>query len=459
MKRTSQSIHSNELLEALTESILEIDSQYQKVQQLKRLLIAQNKPAVSQIPNSYAAKYLVTHKKNTMSMKNLPEPSSPLLKSASKECLIEKKIEKDELFIHTKEQEIRFKAEKAKLDEKLLRELESKVKSLESDLAVIEKQKIYDSKQFNSQISQEFCRNIIHETILKAVLLSASKKSAQILSQKSFLKDLYNNQEALISEIRQLRSDFFQEWQDYEKLRKKLEEKDQSINLTLSKLLSDSKSLNDSKQNLTLKQREEQLKSKETAALNKLKALNQQKELLDNKSQKLTNPPKTSSKSPNPSIRESKLSAKELQLQETEASLALEEVEVEEKRKKLMGKWEKMISKVDDANKQEHKISFNQQELDEKCKEFLAYKKECEHKLSTQETLLLNQESNFLRKLGKLEEGIDDLQRDSLEESLEDTFSKQFIERQQLRKKEMEDLSNKKKQITLTISSFLSELN
>lgn len=458
MKRTSQSIHSNEILEALAESILEIDSQYQKVQKLKKLLIAQNKPSVSPVPNSYASRYKLSHKKNTMSMRNLPEPSSLLPKSASKECLIEKKPGKDELFIYSKEQEIRSKAEKAKLDEKMLNSLEIKARSLESDLKAVESQSTTDSTHLNKQISTEICRNIIFDIVFKAISSSISKKSAQLYSQKSILSSMYLKQSNLTAEIQLLLSNLSQEWQDFEKSKKILQEKEENINQALSKLINDSKSLQESKQNLTLRQREEQLRAKEIVALNKIKTLNQQKTLLDNKAQKLSISQKSPLRSTNSSVRESKLAAKESQLQETEANLAVEELEVEEKRKKMMGKWEKMIGKVDDANKQKNKICVNQQGIEEKYKEFLSYKKECESKLSTQETLLANQEINLLRKISKLE-GADDLQRDSLEESTEDTFSKQFIERQKMRKKELEDLSNKKKQITMTISSYLSELN
>ena len=74
MKRSSQSSHNtNEILEALAESIFEIDSHYKKVQKLKNLLLANQKAPPSHPGGSYANRYKQTHKKNTMSMRNLSD--------------------------------------------------------------------------------------------------------------------------------------------------------------------------------------------------------------------------------------------------------------------------------------------------------------------------------------------------------------------------------------------------
>ena len=150
-----------------------------------------------------------------------------------------------------------------------------------------------------------------------------------------------------------------------------------------------------------------------------------------------------------------------------------------------------MISKVDDINKQEHKTSFTNQELEDKYKEFNAYKKEIEQKISIQEASLDNQESVLLKKIKKLEEKsillikreeklnseeifISEkytnshkypVNKETIEHNYEtngsqdEEFTARFIERQNLRKKELELISKEKEALSNTLSGFLSELN
>ena len=59
---------------------------------------------------------------------------------------------------------------------------------------------------------------------------------------------------------------------------------------------------------------------------------------------------------------------------------------------------------MDDVNKQEHKSSFTNQDLEDKYKDFYIYKKETERKLANHESSLVNQEISLLKKITKLEE-------------------------------------------------------
>jgi hypothetical protein len=453
--------YPKEILEALAESIFEIDSQYKKVQKLKEMLFSNQKEVPQASTNSYSNKYKLAHKKNTMSMKNFKDIGNSMKKSNSIKSIsrvLQSEPDESEVFLSRKEKEIRNKAEKAKQEEQKLFSLQNQVKLLELEVEYEEKQQKTRLNSINSQINHQLCRNILENLITHVISQKISEKSNQITSKKSEISEKFISLSKFSQEIENLRANLFKEWLESQKTSKRLEEKEAETEKTLEKVTNDAKLLNESKHSLTLKQKDDLLKQREILALNKLKALNQQKSLLEAKSQKLSSP--SPNKLPNPnSIRENKLTAKENQLKDLETALAEEEAQIEAKRKKVTEKWEKMISKVDDVNKFEIKNSSCQIELEEKYRQFQSFKRGEEQKLRTQETLLMNQEINFLKKIGKLEESFEEFrQKDSLEESVEDAFARGFVERQSQRRRELDELSSEKKMINLTINTFLSEM-
>ena len=144
---------------------------------------------------------------------------------------------------------------------------------------------------------------------------------------------------------------------------------------------------------------------------------------------------------------------------------------------------------MDDVNKQEHKSSFTNQDLEDKYKDFYIYKKETERKLANHESSLVNQEISLLKKITKLEEQLavfyekeekvknkietlvnektvnekppqtENLEENYVSEDQNEEFAAKFIERQNLRKKELELISKEKQALSKTLSGIFSELN
>ena len=360
MKRTSKSIHtSNDILEALSESLFEINTQFNKVQQLKCLLEDNNRkhtpPLRSQ--GSYAAKYKETTNKHTKSMKSLPDalfqfarrtPSKPELNEKSQiynyQVLEE---EETEYFIKGKEKEIKIKAEKSRTEERKLKELEHELSIESKNLENIEKTVNKKKKILEKQIIACISKNILYDIILNIQSQGTEKKKNNLIMHKAKMKNKMIEINASLLEIERLKANIEQEVTEYHENLEKLNSREAEIDNYIQKIHIDSKTLQKSKQDPTLKVKEDQIKIKENACIDRLKVLNQKKSELEIKEQKLElreknsemlkSTPKIMIKD-EASAREKKLMNKEKYLKELEEKLIIEEQDIENKRKEAMEK-------------------------------------------------------------------------------------------------------------------------
>ena len=508
MKTHSKLTYSaSDILEALTESLSEIDTQFKKVKQLKSLLEGSSRKLTSphKFQGSYAEKYKKTDRKHTSSMSTLPLATvNGLKRTVSKPDLSEHlkvgtylipETEETEYFIEEREKSIKSKAQSTKAEENKIKSIENELYSLEISVENSEKVINTNERKLKKQISESFCRGLVHELILRVQSKITSQKTAKISKEKLLVKSRATEVNNSIAEIARIKKSIEMEFNEHEVNTRKFVEKEAEIDSVIQRISSDSRIIQQSKHESTIRVKEEQLRVKESSCIERLKAINKRKGELEVREQKLevreriSEAQRTSSKSPTKdenSVREKKLNSKEKALKELEENIQIEEQEVENKRKEVMDKWEKMISKLDDINKQEHKSSFTNQELDEKYKEFNVFNSEIERKLAKQQASLENQEAILLKKIKSLEEKsmllVEREEKLKVEEhflseqaksqkkplktevylsseSHDEEFATKFLERQTQRKKELEQISKEKEALSSTLSGFLSELN
>ncbi|OMJ81803.1 hypothetical protein SteCoe_17687 [Stentor coeruleus] len=498
-KYSKSSYLPNEILEELTVTLQDIDEKYKKVQKLKSLLFSQDQRTHSPISsNSYAARYREQSQKAIRNIKPIPDsyqkkPKRTISKlelndhfSPTNEVL---ETEESETIIQDKEKELRAKADKCKASEKRLRQLELQLSVETKELELIEKKHIGHINKLNKEITEEICRGQVHDIIIKTMDAIINKKDTQIQSQKVPIKEKLISAYKLITDLETTKNNLIQESIELDKSYTQLQRKEQELDEILKKFSMDTRTLQNSKHEFTYKQKEDIIKAKETGCLERIKALSQKKNELDIREQKLeikeravetAKNAKTKDEVP---IRERNLMIREAKNKEIEDELVLQEQDTEAKRKELVDKWEKMISKTDDLNRNDVKNTITSSEIDEKYKEFAAYKKDLESKLTSQETSLANQEVLLIKKIRKLESLAEELTRrekslkknedevqkfmnsqdrkDEYEtyESLDEGFAAAFIERQNKRKEELEEITRETQEISSTLSGFLSELN
>lgn len=503
MKNYSKSIYSsNDILGALSESLLEIDTQFKKVQQLKSLLEGNScreeiSPAAR---GSYAARYKQANRKHTSSLASFPvmptykrTASKPDFQDVFQVLPYEvPEADETEYFIEEKETAIKLKALKSKTEEKKLKELEIALEKVNNEILRVGKKQFGSESNLKKQATENLCKSIVHEILFSMLFKKTEARKIELDKEKLKMKRMATEVNTAISETERLKKHISVEMQEHAALYTKASIKEEEINKNIQKINADTRIIQQSKHHSTIKLKENQIKAKESQCLERLKALNKRKNDLEIREQRLESreksldlqrtPGKVPTKDEN-SLREKKLQSKEQSLQAIEESIAAEEQEIEYKRKEVMEKWEKMISKVDDINKQEHKTSFTNQELEEKYKEFHGRRNENERKLSTQEVSLSNQEVFLLKKMKKLEEKAMSLvekeehlnvQEHFLSEqkktpkkplvenylsSEDEDFTAKFIERQNLRKVELDKISKEKQALSVTLTGFLSDLN
>lgn len=508
MKNNEKGIYdTGKIVEILSESLAEIDNQFKKVQQLKKLF--ENAPRDRTPPSkpqlSYAARYKKPEKKPTNSLSYFPDQIlSNLKRSLSKPSLQEStkdtyNFEKNETadenlkFADMKEKEVRSKVESAKVKENKILEIEKSIKRKNISLKTLEESTTFTKKNLESQIKNNLCRNIVYDIILCIENQGIQKKINALMSNKPKVTEKLIKMNSIIQEITKTKSILQLESKEYIKNSKKIHQKDEELTKLTQKISKNTKTIQNSKHNQPLKLKDDELKLKEQECLQKLKQLNQKKceiELKHQKNEKPAQIKKSSSTSciKNLSIKDQNILNKEKALNELEAKIIQEEQEIELKKNKIIEKWEKMIVKVDDINKKEHKTSYTNQELEDKYKEFNIYKKDIEMKFDTQQAALDNQDCILNKKIKNLQEKFYFLQRKELDleqnkeltnknnvilqstpvedlqehlepESTDEDFVSKFIERQNLRKKELELISKEKQALSSTLTGFFSELN
>lgn len=497
-KYSKSSYAPNEILEELAVTLQDIDEKYKKVQRLKSLLFSQDQRTHSPISsNSYAARY----REQSQKVIRKPKPPIDSYQKKTKRTISKLEIndqfsptnevletEESETFIQDKEKELRAKAEKCKAGEKKIRQLELQLSVETKELELIEKKHFGYINRLNKDIIEEICRGQVQDIVIKAMDIVISKKDAQIQSQKAPIKEKLISAYKLVTDLEKTKNNLIQESLELDKSYTQLKKKEKELDEILKKFSVDTKTLNNSKHEFTYKQKEDLIKAKETACLERIKALSQKKNELDIREQKLeikeraVETAKNAKNKDEVPIRERNLMIREAKNKEIEDGLALQEQEAEAKRKELVEKWEKMISKTDDLNRNDMKNTITTNEIEEKYKEFAIYKKDLEYKMSIQETSLAHQEVLLMKKIKKLESLAEELtnrekslkknedevqkfmcqdRKDEYQtnESLDEGFTAAFIERQNKRKQELEEISRETQEISSTLTGFLSELN
>ena len=356
MKIHSKSIpKSTEILEALSESLSEIDSHFKKVELLKSMLEQSSSNYTPQYQNSYAAKYKKRETGHTTSLKTLPEVIKDHRKTSSKpnskilpfKTFTISEDEETEYLIQEKLSEIETKSEKSKNLEKEIIFKEKKLNNDTKDLETLEKTKKNKKKWLERQIAAEFCKNILYDIIVCINRGKIERKNEVLQEKKTQNKEKMMSLHNSIQELEKLKINLRTECKEYNKNILKLQEKETEIDKLIEKLSKNAKTLQNCKRESTLKVKEDQIRLKENSCLERLKLLNQKKTELEYKEQKLElrekqfisqkslNKPNLADESP---ARQKKLLNKENALKEQEDKLVIEEQEVEEKRKDVMQK-------------------------------------------------------------------------------------------------------------------------